>query len=137
MFVFVYGTLKNGYGNNRLLRESTFVREAIVDGFEAYQVGFPVAMPKEGYALRGEIWDIGDPETDSVARFTLGSLDGLESYDKDNEEYSMYLRRPQVTRCGASVQMYVGNPKDWSGYLKEDRMCHLDEEKVYTWSRDY
>lgn len=133
MFVFVYGTLKSGYGNNRLLRNATFVREAIVDGFELYQVGFPVAMPKEGFSASGEIWDIGEGE---IAEAIVRSLDGLESYFPENEAGSMYHRRVHTTRCGESVSMYVGNPKDWSRYFDErQQMCDLDEERVYTWRR--
>lgn len=133
MLVFVYGTLKSGYGNNRLLRNSTFVRDAIVDGFELYQVGFPVAMPKEGFSASGEIWDIGEG---AVAEATVRSLDGLESYFEENEDASMYHRRVHVTRCGESVSMYVGNPLDWNRYFQDNpRMCDLDEEKVYTWRR--
>lgn len=136
MLVFVYGTLKSTYSNNRRLHAATLVKEAIVDGFKAYNVGFPVAMVNEDTSVSGEIWDIGNPEEDAVARSTLQSLDALESYFPENEDGSMYHRRLVSTRCGHNVHMYVGNPKDWDDYFKSDRavMCPV-KDKVYTWSR--
>ena len=42
MKLFVYGTLKRGYGNNRLLREATFIGPAISKSamYRMYSTGF-------------------------------------------------------------------------------------------------
>ena len=78
MRVFVYGTLKRGYGNNRLLDNSTFVENAVLKDHSAIYSfgtgGFPVAFPAEGKNLTGEIWDISGPHK----KETLRRLDALE-----------------------------------------------------------
>lgn len=129
MKVLVYGTLKRDKGNNGRLRYAHFVREAIVDDFKLFQVGFPVAWPNEGTGITGEIWDIGNPEEDQLAKEILRGLDALEGYREHNRDSSMYLREPVITRCGEHVHMYVGNPKTWRRLEEE---CTF-ENGLYTW----
>ena len=44
--VFVYGTLKEGFGNNRLLKDSQKISEDAVEGFVMYHMGgFPGVVP--------------------------------------------------------------------------------------------
>lgn len=125
MKAFVYGTLKSGYGNNRLLSGHTLVGMGTVVGYKLYNSGFPVAAPSLGHSIAGELWDIGDDKA------TLSSLDRLES------EGMMYDRVPVsvVMQDGAveSAQMYVGNRHFWRGYetLPE---CPVNEG-VYRWDR--
>jgi gamma-glutamylaminecyclotransferase len=71
--VFVYGTLKQGYGNHRVAEP--FVEQAetgAVDGFVLYDGGFPMARPAAGRRVRGELLTLRDPET------ALRRLDMLE-----------------------------------------------------------
>lgn len=62
MKLFVYGTLKRGFGNNRLLADSLFLGEAITK--PTYRLfdcgGFPALSKdiKSGYEVLGEIWDV-------------------------------------------------------------------------------
>lgn len=117
MKVFVYGTLKNGYGNNRLLSNSTFVSNHIVAGYKLYNVGFPVAIPDENSSVEGEVWDIGDSTS------TLASLDRLEG------EGYMYDR----VQVDSDLHMYVGNTTFWKDqYMRE---CP-NQDNVYRWERD-
>jgi gamma-glutamylaminecyclotransferase len=62
-FVFVYGTLKRGYGNNeRCLAESKFIGEAVSVGanFEMQRTGFPIIweVPEGGAKVAGEIFQV-------------------------------------------------------------------------------
>jgi gamma-glutamylaminecyclotransferase len=129
MKVFVYGTLKRGYGNNRLLSEQTFVGEGYTGGFfDMINSGFPVLIPNDdGHVVKGEVFEI-----DTKMRETLSNLDALEGYhgtDGDN----MYDRKEiRVKLAGTedwvTCQIYVGSPKYWRRngdvtdptYIKED-----------------
>lgn len=73
--VFVYGSLKTGFGNNRLLENSDYLGAATIHG--PYLMVSFVAFPgiikhvwPEGTIL-GELWEVDDR--------TLASLDLLES----------------------------------------------------------
>lgn len=75
--VFVYGTLKRGYGNNRLLIGSNFVTEATTK--EKYPLvvhGIPFLndVPGKGHRVSGEIWEVND--------LTLFKLDQLEGHGR-------------------------------------------------------
>lgn len=103
MLVFVYGTLKRGYGNHRLLTTAEFVKEATLSGFELFDSGFPVATPaKNGDEsfVRGEVFKI-------KRSVHLRSLDGLEG------EGSMYHREVHTTEDGTEVSVYVGHDNFW------------------------
>jgi gamma-glutamylcyclotransferase (GGCT)/AIG2-like uncharacterized protein YtfP len=63
MKVFVYGTLKRGYGNNRAcLDGARFIGEATsASPFGMRAAGFPVIWPDRfGHPVRGEVFEIGD-----------------------------------------------------------------------------
>ena len=118
MKVIVYGTLKRGYGNNRLLQSSKFVEETEVEGFKLYYAGFPVAAPAEGEKITAEVWDIGEDQQ------VLSNLDRLES------EGTMY-HRVQVRE---DTYMYVGDNEYWFGFRHNDE-CPKDEQGRYVWGR--
>lgn len=73
--IFVYGTLKQGYHNNQLLRGSRFVGRAtslspyaMLDGR-----GFPyLAEAADGHPVRGELFEVSDE--------VLANVDRLEGY---------------------------------------------------------
>lgn len=135
MLVVVYGTLKRGYGNNRLLK-AVFLSECIVDGFKLYNSGFPVAAVSAGESIKGEVWDIGD-HVEGVGKQTLYNLDRLEGCRGDDS--SMYNRHHVVAYGDGGMlyhcDMYVGNPKYWREF-NTLRECPKDENNnSYYWSR--
>ncbi len=73
MKLFVYGTLKKGFGNNIILRNCEMIdRDSLMD-FEMRSVGwFPAINKKEGGSVFGEVYRI-DP-------LILRRTDGLEGY---------------------------------------------------------
>ena len=124
MIVFVYGTLKEGYGNNRRLTGCKKLGPAKVSDFKLYDCGFPVAWPSKGEVITGELWDIEEKKE------VLMSLDSLEG------EGSMY-NRTDVCALDSSgyevpAQMYVGHPKNWD--TSRLRICPKNEENAYIWS---
>lgn len=72
--VAVYGSLKKGFGNHRLLRHSTYLGEEWVEGWTMYHLGgFPAVAETENYdVVKVEVYLVDDE--------TLGRLDGLEGY---------------------------------------------------------
>ena len=74
MLVAVYGTLKGGYGNNYLLKNSKLISEEVIVGFEMYSVGgFPVIYKKEGCPITIEVYEVSED-------ILTGSLDALEGH---------------------------------------------------------
>src|SRR3990167_787998 len=75
--VFVYGTLKRGFSNHRLLANSIYLGEEILySGFIMYSLGgYPCvtpADPEKSLAILGEVYKINEQ--------TLVTLDYLEGY---------------------------------------------------------
>lgn len=90
--VFVYGTLKRGYGNHRLLAgRSIFIGDDSIAG-KLFDLGpFPAAQKGEG-KIYGEVWMIGP--------HTLKSLDTLEGHPE------FYKREPVTTQAGHEAWVY-------------------------------
>lgn len=63
-YLFVYGTLKKGFGNNHLLHDADYICTAIsVDKYNISGYGFPCAYPNEdGKLLQGEIYLLSDKD---------------------------------------------------------------------------
>lgn len=78
--VFVYGTLKRGESNHRLLARSRFVGVATTEPrfrlLEAYGGAYPYLVAGQ-QSIRGEVYEIDGG--------TLYSLDRLEGYRADSE----------------------------------------------------
>tara|TARA_Y100001938_G_C8056410_1_gene414624 strand:+ start:1095 stop:1451 length:357 start_codon:yes stop_codon:yes gene_type:complete len=73
-YVFVYGTLKQGRGNHRLLKSSTYVGEGITKKkYIMFKLGIPYVSEKQEHSnIQGEIYKV----TPSVMR----KLDLLEGH---------------------------------------------------------
>jgi gamma-glutamylaminecyclotransferase len=128
--VFVYGTLKRGYGNNRLLANAEFVGEATTVGrYKMLHAGsFPVAMRstegKQRRPIVGEVFRI--KEYDDV---TLQLLDRLESNGR------MYNRRVVDVRLADGKRtrawIYLGDHKFWR-YRREE-FGVVDKDGRWIW----
>jgi len=82
--VFVYGTLRSGERNNKLLRRSELLGEATIGGTLYSFGGFPgLRLAADGGLVVGEVWRVNDR--------TLARLDELEGVD------SGFYSRLQVT----------------------------------------
>lgn|SRR5574343_1090304 len=86
MLVFVYGSLKSGFHNHRLLKDSKFVGHAVTkEKYTMYSYGsFPSVTEEPEYNIHGEIYEI-TPET-------LKSLDRLEGYNPESS-HNFYERK--------------------------------------------
>ena len=90
MKLFVYGTLKQGYGNNRILDGATFLGNTQAPGALYTGYSFPMAVQGEG-TIQGELWEINKEH--------LAMCDRLESHPR------MY-KRTEV-RLLNGVQAYI------------------------------
>jgi len=133
MKVFVYGTLKKGYGNNRLLSEQTFIGEGYTGGFyDMINSGFPVLVPNDnGMVVKGEVWEV-----DTKIEDTLDNLDALEG------EGVMYDRREVKVKMANSDDwvtcwIYIGNPKYWGRRMSDSNVtdARYIKEGYLEWTR--
>lgn len=127
MLVAVYGTLKRGYGNHRLLEHAEYLGDDMISGYKLYYSSgpgsFPVAVPSEDSKIHVEVFSIGDCER------TLRNLDSLEGTPW------MYTREEAVTDDLRGVNFYVGNPRCFDRLEHETDSSIVDETTVYNWRR--
>lgn len=120
-FVFVYGSLKKGFHNNKLLEDSTFLGAAITeDMYDMFSYGSFPAVVEDGtsYKIKGEVYYVSDE--------TLKDLDMLEDNgrfymrkkvdtDKYNDVWFYFLhkdsRRDLENQSG--IQIINKNTKVW------------------------
>ena len=84
-YLFVYGTLKKGYGNNTLIKHTEFIGESIsIERFDLSGIGFPCAYPnRNGKLLQGEIYKLNDSDF-----ITTDMLEGNGSlYQRELREF--------------------------------------------------
>lgn len=130
--VFVYGTLKLGYGNNRLLHDGVFVGPGItVRPFQMRTTpGFPVVFDVNAEPLHniaGEVYEVNDE--------ILSRLDQLEGHPR-------WYRRQEVvvdiadTGVQQTCWMYVGTPAGWTN-RDSLRLCQVTPAGAFHWERDH
>jgi len=93
--IFVYGTLRRGGRNHRLLETATYVRRATtVPGFTMFDLGGCPAVDRGGRdAIVGELYD--------VDAHTLARLDRLEGHP------TLYCRAPVELDDGSFAMIYI------------------------------
>jgi len=96
MLVMVYGTLKKGFGNHRLLHGSKYAGPASVAGTMRNLGYFPVVTLGGSGTVYGEVYDVDEP--------TLKSLDSLEGYP------GWYNREEVVTTYGIASIYTLDKP---------------------------
>lgn len=100
MKIFVYGSLKEGYWNNRILEGHHKVCNASVHGYALYGNSIPAATQEEDAITLGEVWDIGDNKE------TLSRLDRLEGHPHFYERTPIVAHGSDGNRH--NCEMYVG-----------------------------
>jgi gamma-glutamylcyclotransferase (GGCT)/AIG2-like uncharacterized protein YtfP len=98
--VAVYGSLKRGFYNHRLLEASTFMATGLVDGFEMFSLGsYPMVIPGNG-KISVEVFEVDFP--------TFGQLDRLEGFPSF---YGRQVVTVETPHCPIETWMYVGMPQ--------------------------
>ncbi len=83
--LFVYGTLKRGHHNHRVLGDADFKGNASMYGRMLHLGGFPGVIDDPYQQVHGELYEVTN----------FNRLDMLEGYDVDNHE-GMYLREQRI-----------------------------------------
>lgn len=103
--LFVYGTLKRGFGNNRLLEDSEYIKDAtLAEAVMVSLVNFPGVIKGQG-EVKGEIWEVRQEDWPRLDR-----LEGHPNFYKreivetsEGQAWCYYLNarnaenRPRVT----------------------------------------
>ena len=121
--VFVYGTLKRGFGNNRVLRDSEFLGSVTTQrsDLSLLNLGFPGLL--EGLSdvptgpVKGELFLVTDEKV-------MQGLDRLEG------EGSLYFRRPITVEGDVEAQTYFLNPDH--RYAEQDRFFDLTVSSTHS-----
>lgn len=129
-YVFVYGTLKQGYGNHRLLSKSKLIGKGhtIPDSFTLIDGGFPWAIPNSGpFHIKGELYLVEEEGT-------MNSLDRLEGVPNLFDRHNVEIRTEDGSDFDAI--MYVASPRNRPHLLKtQNQVTPRDDNNVVEWSR--
>lgn len=103
--VAVYGTLKRGRSNHRLLRGACFLGEDCLPGLRLYDLGsYPGAVTGRSVGIAVEVFSIRDTH--------LPKLDWLEDCRPDLPAAGLYRRLQVETRFGTAwLYLYNGTVK--------------------------
>jgi gamma-glutamylaminecyclotransferase len=123
--VFVYGTLKRGHGNNRLLSSSTFLTaaESVVHGQLKDLGGFPC-------------WDMLSPVSDAPMAPVRGELweVSLEDFRKLDmlEGHPSFFYRTQIDFSTTSLKIRCGRAWVYTLQHQTETLCPI-VEGAYEW----
>ena len=117
MLIFVYGSLKKGFYNHRLISNFNKIGEGTVKG-TMYDLGsFPaLCLEPDKYLIKGEIYDVNTVEG-------LMALDRLEGYNPNNAN-SFY------DRVKVNCQMDDGTTREVSVYVQKPNSYFLRVSKI-------
>jgi gamma-glutamylcyclotransferase (GGCT)/AIG2-like uncharacterized protein YtfP len=97
--VAVYGSLKKGFGNHRLLTNAEYLGVDKIDGWDMYGLGgFPGIVAGEG-SIHIEVYKVDDEE--------MARLDMLEGYP------SFYDRKQVSTQHGDAWVYFLATPENY------------------------
>lgn len=105
--IFVYGTLKKGFSNHRVMGESTLLGEATITGFDMLSLGGFPALVKGKSEIKGEVYEVNQENT-------LRGIYRLEGYTGNRNSTGNWYETADVdTPFGEAELFYM---KDGSRY---------------------
>lgn len=117
MFVFVYGTLKKGHGNHKLLQTSEFLGQAFLPKAKMLDLGsFPALIPgtHQDQAICGELYRVDD--------LVLRHLDYLEGHPRFYER-----REVQIFAQDEIVKPFKAETA-WVYFLSRDSQASYEKK---------
>lgn len=131
-FVFVYGTLKRGFGNNRILSDSEFKGKATtVWNYAMFDAGVPFLMDIHDFGedryhslskpCRGEVFEVEDTSV-------MSRLDYLES---EGTLYKRFLAEIKLDDGSDCVCWAYKTADDWP--LSGAAIANVDPLGRYSW----
>ena len=97
--MFFYGSLKKGYFNHICLeygKNNKFLGNHTIQDYTLYDIGYPIAVKKEGIHINGEIWLIDDYTYSVINRMEIGAgykrevVDGYIMYTQTKKQIAWY-----------------------------------------------
>lgn len=118
----VYGTLRKGFGNHRLLQNSKFVGAGLTkEKYKMTASGIPFVNPNKKVSnIRVEVYDVTDSQ--------LPYVDALEGYNPNDHDGSWYKRTP------IEVKLDDGDEIEASIYFSDSEAASVIESGDY---KDY
>lgn len=97
IIVAVYGSLKRGFYNHRIIESGSFLAEGVVTGFDMFNMGmYPMVIPGKR-KIQVELFEVDVP--------TFARLDRLEGFPTF---YGRQVVTAQTSYCPVEAWLYVG-----------------------------
>ena len=123
VLVAVYGTLKQGWGNHRLLERAP-VHTGTIGISKLSGVGFPIIKLGDSYKLNVEVYEV-DPND-------LSRLDSLEGYIEGRTPTFYDRKTTKVTTDKGNITTYVYEyVEDFDNNIEDE--CEVVSGDVYNW----
>ena len=138
--VFVYGTLKSGYGNNLLLQNSKLIEaEAYAVDWRLYSLwgnAFPVAVPTE-LRKSGELTHLIKGEVYEVDRMTSYRLDRLEGYPNFYSKKEIRYCNSELDLLGSADIYNIENVEDigFEFSVMSEHCTRFSDYLIWSWAR--
>lgn len=132
--VFVYGSLKTGFGNNFILQDNDAeligTATTMYSTFRMHSLGaFPAVVEdnRNGKEIVGEVWSVNSKR--------LRALDRLESNGRLYERRLVSLSLvPEATILQAWMYVFLGNPEHFASEDDSDRGIRVSEtDRDFEW----
>lgn len=103
--IFVYGTLKKGFGNHHFLANSICHGECrTTEKFKMLLPAFPVIMlDAHGYSVAGELYEVN-----------AGTLERLDRLEGEGHMYHRRLITVLIHGVALAAEGYIGDEQYWS-----------------------
>lgn len=123
MYIFVYGTLKDGCRNDYLLKDSKKIGNAItVDKFGLFEDNFPYLIKKPIFNIKGEIYFIDNKKLEELDRFEGAP----EYYERDLINVFLGEKVIQAFTYFRKNGLPNGVPfNEWDEMLSNDKVDNL------------
>lgn len=96
--VAVYGSLKKGFGNHRVLRDAKYLSDAKIKGTMYSLGGYPALSLHGNTDVMCELYEVADEET-------MRGLDRLEGYNEKSTRN--FYERQKVETSGGPAWIYT------------------------------
>ena len=96
--VFVYGTLKQGFYNNRVMGDSAFVQRDTLAGHKMHNLGCFPAITEGTGVVSGELWHVSEDQMDH--------LNCLEGFQSEGSAHNYYNRKSVKLNGGDDALVY-------------------------------
>ena len=110
ILIFVYGSLKQGFGNHRFINQLPLFNATLKDYILlTLDIGYPAIMPGEGL-VEGEVYQIDDE--------TTKTLDRLEQHPTYYCRQSVRVIEKDTLKMHQAFTYVIVNPSGWRPYGK-------------------